>query len=148
MRIYETVFVMKPELGADAQKGHIDFYTENITKNNGEVIAVDSWGKLALAYRIKGFSEGIYIMIQFKSGAAYIEELERRYKYNDDVLRYVVVMVDEKKFKLKPRKDPFKRERRPGKKQEDMTEVTDAGLSDVEDGDALGMEDIFPVEEK
>jgi len=148
LRIYETVFVMKSDLSSEVQKGHIDFYKESITKNGGEIIAVDSWGKLNLAYKIKNFSEGIYTLIQFKADTAYITELEKRYKFNEDVLRYAVVMIDEKKFKLKPRKDPVKRERKPGRKPEDPAETADVGLADTEDEDSLEMSDIFPIEEK
>ena len=150
MRTYETVFVMKSDLGADAQNEHIEFYKENITKNGGEIIAVEPWGKLTLAYKIKNFSEGFYTLIQFKAETTYIDELEKRYKFNEDVLRYVVVMIDEKKFKLKPRKDPVKRERKQGKKQEDMTDMMDIEFADVEtEGEEpMTMEDVFPSEEK
>ncbi len=148
MRTYETVFVMKPDLGADAQSGHIEFYKENITKNGGEILAVEPWGKLTLAYKIKNFSEGIYTLIQFKAATDYVDELEKRYKFNEDVLRYVVVMIDEKKFKLKPRKDPVKRERRPSRKQEDQTDMMDVEFADAESEEPADMEDIFPAEEK
>jgi len=148
LRTYETIFVTKPDLGADVQNGYIEFYKENITKNGGEIIAVTPWGKQPLAYKINGCSEGVYTLIQFKADTSYVVELERRYKYNEDIIRYVVVMIDEKKFKLKPRKDPVKRERKPGRKQEDQMEILDDGLVDEEDEDALEMEDIFPVDDK
>ena len=117
MRTYETVFVMKPTLSADEQTKHIDFYKDNIVSHGGEIIDVKPWGKQSLAYPIENQTEGIYVLIQFKAENGYTgEELEKRFRFNEDVMRYVVVMIDEKKFKLKPRKEPVRRERPAGDK--------------------------------
>lgn len=117
MRTYETVFILKPNLTADEQTKHIDFYKENITKNGGEIVNVELWGKQQLAYTIDNHVDGIYVLIQFNADNVYVnEELEKRFKFNEDIIRYVVVMLDEKKFKLKPRKDPIRRERPAGSK--------------------------------
>ena len=113
MRTYETVFIIKPDLGPEALNEQIEFYKENITKNGGEILSVEPWGKLTLAYKVERYSEGVYVLIQFNADIAYIAELERRYKFNENVLRHAIVMIDEKKFKLKPRKEAVRRERRP-----------------------------------
>ncbi len=139
MRTYETIFVLKPNLTADEQTKHIDFYKENITSNGGEVLNVELWGKQNLAYPIENQTEGIYILIQFKANVAYPNnELEKRFKFNEDVMRYVVVMIDEKKFKLKPRKEPVRKER-PAK---------DKGFKPKKDGESdIADEDIEISEE-
>lgn len=117
MRTYETVFVLKPTLSAEEQTKHLDFYKDNIVSHGGEIISVEVWGKQALAYPVENQTEGIYILIQFKAENGYTgEELEKRFKFNEDVMRYVVVMIDEKKFKLKPRKEPVRKERPAGDK--------------------------------
>ena len=72
MRAYETVFVLNPELGADAQTEQVDFYKELITKNGGEITNVDAWGKINLAYKIDRFSEGIYTVMQFNGNSEII----------------------------------------------------------------------------
>ena len=140
MRTYETIFVLNPELGADVQAEQVEFYKENITKNGGEIIAHEPWGKLTLAYKIDKFGEGIYNLIQFKANTDYVVELERRYKYNENVLRYVVVMIDEKKFKLKPRKDPVKRTYKP-KREEHTEESIEAEFMDPADMAEMTNED-------
>jgi small subunit ribosomal protein S6 len=112
LRTYETVFLLSPELAPDGVSAQAEFYKDNIVKNGGEIITCDEWGKRELAYPIEGFREAFYVLIQFKAEARYIGELERRYKFNELVLRHVVVLIDEKRFKLKPRKDPVRRERR------------------------------------
>lgn len=133
MRTYETVFVLKPTLSADEQTKHLDFYKDNIVNHGGEILNVELWGKQSLAYPIENHTEGIYILIQFKAENGYTDdELEKRFKFNEDVMRYVVVMIDEKKFKLKPRKEPVRKERPAGEKgafrprREDGAEGADA----------------------
>ncbi len=112
MRTYETIFILKPELSTEDQEKHIAFYKENITSNGGELIKVDVWGKQTLAYPIEKHTEGFYVLIQFKAESTYANnELEKRYQFNEDVLRYVIVMLDEKRFKENPRKEPVRKER-------------------------------------
>lgn len=130
MRTYETIFILKSSLTTEEQEKHIEFYKENITSHSGELVKVDVWGKQALAYPIEKQTEGFYVLIQFKAESSYINnELEKRYQFNEDVLRYVIVMLDEKKFKLNPRKEPVRRERpadKAGKaKNENGEEVED-----------------------
>lgn len=138
MRTYETVFVLKPTLSADEQTKHIDFYKDNITSNGGEILNVELWGKQNLAYPIENQTEGIYILIQFKANVDYPNnELEKRFKYNEDVMRYVVVMIDEKKFKLKPRKEPVRKER----------PASDKGFKQRKDDDVDGVEEVENTED-
>lgn len=116
MRTYETVFILTPNLTADEQTNHIDFYKENIVKHGGEIINVELWGKQQLAYTIDKHTDGIYVLIQFKAETNYAnDELEKRFQFNEDIIRYVIVMLDEKRFKIKPRKEPIRRERPVGK---------------------------------
>jgi small subunit ribosomal protein S6 len=158
LRTYETVFVLSPELAPDEVTAQATFYKDNIVKNGGEIITCDEWGKRELAYPIDSFKEAFYVLIQFKAEPDYIGELERRYKYNELVLRHVVVMIDEKRFKLKPRKDPARRERRHDRKideggapegtaQEGITQegmVPDGTLS--EDAAREGIQENIPQE--
>ena len=132
MRTYETIFVLNPELGTDAVAEQIEFYKDNITKNGGEIVSLEQWGKLTLAYKIENFSEGIYVLIQFNAEMDYLPELERRYKYYELVLRHVIVMIDGKKFKLKPRKDPVRRERKGGRRQDGDMEQFESDMEQSE----------------
>lgn len=130
MRTYETIFILKSELTTEEQEKHIEFYKENITSHGGEIVKMEVWGKQALAYPIEKSTEGFYVLIQFKAEGDYVnDELEKRYQFNEDVIRYVIVMLDEKKFKQNPRKEPVRRERpadKAGKaKSENGEEVED-----------------------
>ena len=92
-------------------------YKENITSNGGEIVKVDVWGRQALAYPIEKHNEGYYVLIQFKADTNYTnDELEKRFQFNENVIRYVIVMLDEKRFKQNPRKEPVRKERPAGEK--------------------------------
>ena len=117
MRTYETIFILKSELTTEEQEKHIEFYKENITSHGGEIVKMEVWGKQALAYPIEKSTEGFYVLIQFKAEGDYVnDELEKRYQFNEDVIRYVIVMLDEKRFKQNPRKEPVRKERPAGEK--------------------------------
>lgn len=117
MRTYETIFILKPELSAEEQEKHIEFYKENITSNGGEIVKVDVWGRQTLAYPIEKHNEGYYVLIQFKAETNYNnDELEKRFQFNENIIRYVIVMLDEKRFKQNPRKEPVRKERPAGEK--------------------------------
>ena len=117
MRTYETIFILKPELSAEEHEKHIEFYKENITSNGGEIVKVDVWGRQALAYPIEKHTDGYYVLIQFKADTNYAnDELEKRFQFNENLIRYVIVMLDEKRFKQNPRKEPVRKERPTGEK--------------------------------
>lgn len=151
MRTYETVFILQPELTAEEQEKNIEFYKENITNNGGEIVKVEVWGKQQLAYPIENKTEGIYVLIQFKANTDYVNaELEKRFQFNESVMRYVIVMLDEKRFKQNPRKEPVRRERpageKAGKSRDSEDEFSDEDGNDedmiiVDEDDAIEMEE-------
>lgn len=145
MRTYESIFILKSELTTEEQEKHIEFYKDNITSHGGEIVKLEVWGKQALAYPIEKSTEGFYVLIQFKAEGDYVnDELEKRYQFNEDVIRYVIVMLDEKKFKQNPRKEPVRRERpadKAGKaKNENGEEVEDMQEENISMEDAQAQE--------
>lgn len=113
MNTYETVFILRPELTTEEQEQQLEFFKGIITSNGGEISKVEPWGKLQFAYPLDDYTEGYYYLVVFATeNAALINELQLRYKYSEEVLRSAVVRIDEKKFKLSPRREPVRRERR------------------------------------
>lgn len=105
MRLYETVFVVNPELPLKDAQELSEKYQEIIKKNTGEIVNTETWGKLRLAYEVQGHREGLYFLIQFKSDTELLPELEKRFKYDDNVMRYAIIHLDGKKFKLRKKSD-------------------------------------------
>ena len=95
MRIYEELFIIKP----DATEEEIDQVIEQmqgvITAAGGTVDKMDKWGKKRLAYRVDKHREGYYVLIQFTAGPQTVHELERRLRVTDAVIKFLTVRIDE-----------------------------------------------------
>ena len=96
MRKYETLFIINPELEEEATQAVVEKFT-NLLKNEGaETVSVDEWGKKKLAYEIDKLNEGYYVLITFEAPSEVPEELQRVFKIDGNILRYIVVNLDEK----------------------------------------------------
>jgi small subunit ribosomal protein S6 len=95
MRRYEVVFVLAPTLADDEFDQQIDTYVEAARESGAEIVDVDKWGKRRLAFPVQKHNEGFYTVLTLDepSGAA-VAELERRFKVNDAVIRFLSVRID------------------------------------------------------
>ena len=104
MNRYEMIYVIDTGLEEAARKELIEKVSSLITGNGGEIEKVDeTWGKRRLAYAINYKTEGWYVLVNFKAPADLPRELERNLQINENVLRYLVVKLEEKKSSVKPR---------------------------------------------
>lgn len=94
MALYETLFVVHPEKGTRI-KEFIDKFKKVVEGQEGAVSHVDEWGLRDLAYRIDKQGKGFYTLMQYRSSARAVEELERNLRLTDGVLRYLTVRADE-----------------------------------------------------
>lgn len=97
MKHYETMFIIKPTLVEDEIRSKIEFFKEAIIKNGGEIETCLDMGMRQLAYEIKKNKRGYYFVIYFKAETSLILELERLYRINEDILRFIVVKYESKK---------------------------------------------------
>lgn len=95
MNPYEVMFVLRPDLEEEAMTGAIDKVAKIITDQGGTVDKTDKWGKRKLAYEIKGYQEGIYVLTGFQGTPRVARELDRVLKISDEVLRGLIVRRDE-----------------------------------------------------
>ncbi|TWH46597.1 30S ribosomal protein S6 [Sporomusa sp. KB1] len=94
MRKYEVVIIVKP--GEEEAINTTIAKFENIIKNTGgNVEKIDRWGKKRLAYEVKDFIDGYYTLINFTSEPATVFELERVLKITDDVLKHMVIKLED-----------------------------------------------------
>lgn len=94
MRKYENVFIIKPEVD-EAGVATIIAKFKAIIEANGEMESVDEWGKRRLAYEIQDYTEGYYVLFNFKAGDGVPKELDRVFRITEDVIRHMVIRVDE-----------------------------------------------------
>ena len=104
MNRYEMIYIIDTGLEEAARKELIEKVSGLISANGGEVEKVDeTWGKRRLAYAIDYKTEGWYVLVTFKAPAELPRELERNLQINENVLRYLVVKLEEKRSSVKPR---------------------------------------------
>lgn len=97
MKLYETMFILKPTLVEEEIKARLEFFKEVITKNGGEIETCLDMGMRNLAYEIKKNKRGYYFVIYFKAKPSLILELERNYRINEEILRFIVIKYESKK---------------------------------------------------
>ncbi len=96
MNCYETLFILKPTLTEEETAKQVELVTTNISEEGGEITAVDNMGMRKLAYEIDGNARGVYTIVYHKSPAASIAEIERRLRYNEEVLKFLTVKYSNK----------------------------------------------------
>jgi len=95
MRRYEVVFVLAPTLADDEFDQQIENYVDAAKEMGAEIVDIDKWGKRRFAFPVQKYSEGFYTVLTLDepSGKA-VAELERRFKVNDAVVRFLSVRID------------------------------------------------------
>jgi small subunit ribosomal protein S6 len=96
MRQYETGFVLSPGLSEEETEGFIKQMAEVIAQKKGRMVKQDVWGKRRLAYPIKRYHEGTYVFFLYEGPGDVSQELERRFKQTDSVIRFLTVKKDDK----------------------------------------------------
>jgi small subunit ribosomal protein S6 len=104
MRIYEELFILRPDTPEEETDQLIEQLSTLITKNGGTVDKTDKWGIRKLAYRVQKRNEGFYVLLQFTAQPEAVKELERRMRVSDLVMKFITVRIDEKLKKIEKRK--------------------------------------------
>jgi small subunit ribosomal protein S6 len=94
MRMYETIFIVKPDLGDDETKVLTTKLQDVIDSMQGDFKRLEDWGARKLAYPISKCNRGRYYYLRFDGDVGLIAELERRLRLDDRVLRYQSVRIE------------------------------------------------------
>lgn len=107
MRKYETIFILQPELAEADVKSVTDKVEDVIATYKGAMIRLDDWGARKLAYPINKHPRGRYYYLRFDGGAEMVAELERRFRLDEKVLRFLTVNItNEPEKKVAGQKPP------------------------------------------
>jgi small subunit ribosomal protein S6 len=131
MRHYELVYIINPNLEAESLKEVVDKFSEIVSKSKGTVVEVNEWGKRKLAYEVKKFDKGYYVLLDFCGLPTVVKELERNLKLDDRVLKYLHIKLDEDS-------DPEEliskiKEKNVAKEEEEAEDSTEDGDISLED---------------
>ncbi|MBL0210861.1 MAG: 30S ribosomal protein S6 [Holophagaceae bacterium] len=110
MRLYETIFIASPTLTEEQVDELVKQYEGIIAEQGGELLKTDKWGRKKLAYEVQKFSEGYYTLFEMNAGPKLIAELERRFRNNDAVIKFMSVRLDAEAKSAARRKARFDRE--------------------------------------
>ncbi|MFW2366750.1 MAG: 30S ribosomal protein S6 [Desulforhopalus sp.] len=91
MRRYETIFILRPNIGEDEITKVIESTTKIILDEKGTVIELNKWGMKNLAYLIKKESLGYYVYCDYAGTPAAVAEIERKFRIDDGVLKYMTI---------------------------------------------------------
>lgn len=95
MRKYEIMYIIRPNIEEDAKKELVERFNSILVNNGAEITEVKEWGKRRLAYEIKDFRDGIYMILNVKAAPAAVEEFNRLARINEDILRHIIVKEEE-----------------------------------------------------
>ena len=93
---YEILYIIRPDLNDDVKKELVERFDSIIKDNGSEIVESKDWAKRRLAYEINDYKEGIYHLINVEaSDAKAIDEFDRLARINRDILRHMIIKVEE-----------------------------------------------------
>lgn len=93
MRHYEIVFIVHPDQ-SEQVPGMIERYRANITARGGNIHRLEDWGRRQMAYPIQKFHKAHYVLMNIECDQETLNELEHGFKFNDAVLRHLIMKCD------------------------------------------------------
>jgi small subunit ribosomal protein S6 len=94
MRVYETLFIVKPDVPEEEIDQRLEALRGQLASAGAAIDKVEKWGKRKLAYKVDKYREGSYVLLQFAAEPAAVKEFERRLRISDIVLKYLTVRID------------------------------------------------------
>ena len=94
MRHYEVVFIVHPDQ-SEQVPAMIDRYRTLVTSNGGAINRLEGWGRRQLAYPIQKIHKAHYVLMNIECNQFVLDELEHAFKFNDAVLRHLVIATNE-----------------------------------------------------
>ena len=96
MRKSESLYILNASLEEAARTELMETLHAIITNDGGEIVKVDEWGMKEFAYRIEDMTKGYYVVVTFNSNADAVAELDRICRINQNVVRHMIVNLEEK----------------------------------------------------
>jgi len=95
MRYYETLYFINPNLPDEEYGEIVAKFNDVLEKNKGVVVNVDEWGKKSLAYEVKKFDKGYYVLLQYCAGGGIVAKIERAMQLDERVLKYQTIKLSD-----------------------------------------------------
>jgi small subunit ribosomal protein S6 len=99
-RLYEVMFVLRPDVAEEDADKLIAGFTATVTNGGGVVKNVEKMGRRKLAYMVRKFNDGNYVLMTIEAGGPVVLELERRLRVTEPVIKFITVRMDEEEKRL------------------------------------------------
>jgi small subunit ribosomal protein S6 len=99
-RTYELMFIVRPDMVEEDQDKLISTLETAVTSSGGVVKSVEKMGKRRLAYVVRRFHDGLFILLTFEGSGGLVHELERRLRVTEPVIKFLSVRIDEEQKRL------------------------------------------------
>lgn len=95
MRKYEVMYILVPNLDEEGVAAAITRTDELIKSQEAELVSTDKWGKRRLAYEINDYREGFYVLTKFNATVAAKEEIDRKMKLDEEIVRHMIIRLED-----------------------------------------------------
>jgi small subunit ribosomal protein S6 len=99
-RTYEIMFIFRPDVEEAELDKLIEGFSANVTNGGGEVKSVEKMGRRRLAYTVRKFNDGFYVLLNVAAAGSLITEIERRLRVSEQVIKFITVRMDEEEKRL------------------------------------------------
>jgi small subunit ribosomal protein S6 len=99
-RLYEVMFIVRPDVEEDEVEKLITSFSSTVTSGGGVVKSVEKMGRRKLAYVVRKFADGNYVLLTIEANGPVVLELERRLRVTEPVIKFITVRMDEEEKRL------------------------------------------------
>jgi small subunit ribosomal protein S6 len=99
-RLYEVMFIVRPDVSDEDADKLITGFSTTVTNGGGVVKATEKMGRRKLAYQVRKFADGNYVLMTIEANGAVVLELERRLRVTEPVIKFITVRMDEEEKRL------------------------------------------------
>ncbi len=99
-RVYEVMFIVRPDAAEEDVDKLIAGFSTTVTGGGGVVKSVEKMGRRKLAYMVRKFNDGNYVLLTIEANGAVVLELERRLRVTEPVIKFITVRIDEEEKRL------------------------------------------------
>lgn len=103
MDTYESIFILRPTISDDDVTKTVT-KLEGIIKQGGEYLTTENWGKKKLAYEVMKEKKGLYVLFRFRGKGELIPELERNYRFDDNVIKFMTIKLGKNELEMLEKK--------------------------------------------
>lgn len=135
LRTYEALYIANPEMEEADIQAVAETVEKLVTDNGGAIVRSEIWGKRKLAYVVKKFTEGHYILLRFDAEPDLIKKLEAHFRLSESIFRFLIVHLDAHTLRLEAEQLRRNQEQLEASRRREEERAANGGRRDDDDDD-------------